>query len=481
MTPRATAIGERVRRNGDHTDTGDGALARLVFLGMVAVLVWAPLPLASNRPWAWSLLTVVVGGLLVLWAIAALARPHLLRFGWRPLVGPGLLFLIAILWFLLQASPILPDAWDAPLWSAAGHALGHPLDGAISVDPAASIGGALRFVAYAGMFWLAVQYGRDPAYAARVLWTLAIAGFAYAAYGLIVQLSGSETILWFPKQAYRGDLTSTFVNRNAYGIYAGLGMLATLALMTRLVERSVAGRLGGWSRVIDFFDRLDPVFFLLVLGWVTMATALALSHSRGALASTALATALFVAALAVAARGRRRMVVFAGIILLVAGLGVVELSGQGTLGRVVALAGEGTGRGPIHALARRAIADAPMTGYGLDTFPEVFYAYRDPTIPWGSPRYDRAHSVYLELLLEAGWIGFVPLAGAIAWVAVVIGAGVVRRRQRVVYPCVGVAATALVGVQGIYDFGIQMPAIAISYWALMGVAFAQSFRTARPE
>jgi O-antigen ligase len=174
-------------------------------------------------------------------------------------------------------------------------------------------------------------------------------------------------------------------------------------------------------------------------------------------------------------------VAIAGLVVIAAGLAVIELSGRGTLGRVVQLAAEGTGRGPIHALARRAIADAPWTGYGLDSFPEVFYAYRDPTIPWNSPRYDRVHSVYLETLLEAGWIGFVPLAGAIGWVVAIVAAGVTRRRQRVIYPCAGVAATALVGVQAIYDFGIQMPAVAISYWALMGVAFAQSFPTGPRE
>jgi O-antigen ligase len=466
-----------VRIGGEQANGRQGTLARLVFLGMMAVLVWAPLPLASNRPWAWSLLTAAAGMLLALWAVAALARPQLVRFGWRQLGAPALLFLGAFLWFLLQASPLLPDAWHAPVWRAAAEALGRPLDGAVSVDPGASVGGALRLLAYAAMFWLAAQYGRDPANASRLLWTIAVAGAVYAAYGLIVQLSGSDTILWFRKEAYRGDLTSTFINRNAYGTYAGIGLLATLALMVRLAERGTAGRLGGWSQVIEFFDRLDPAFFLLALGWVTIATALAFSHSRGALASTALATGLFVVALAIGARDRRRTIAIAGLLVLVVGLGVVELSGRGTLGRVVALAGEGSGRGPIHALARRAIADAPWTGYGLDTFPEVFYAYRDPSIPWESPRYDRAHSVYLELLLEAGWIAFAAVMAAIGWVVATVAAGVVRRRQRAVYPCVGLAATALVGVQAIFDFGIQMPAIAVTYWALMGVAYAQSFRT----
>jgi hypothetical protein len=71
--------------------------------------------------------------------------------------------------------------------------------------------------------------------------------------------------------------------------------------------------------------------------------------------------------------------------------------------------------------------------------------------------------------------------GAIGWVTATVAAGVMRRRRRAVYSCLGIAATALVAIQAIYDFGIQMPAVAISYWTLMGVAYAQSFRTAEPN
>ena len=461
--------------------TGDGALAGFVFWALMGLLAWAPLPLASNRPWAWSLLALAVGMLLVLWALAALRRPRLMRLGWRAMAVPAALAFGAVSWFLLQASPLLPPDWHAPVWRMAAAALGRPLDGAVSIDPAASVGGAMRLAAYGGAFWLAAQYGRDPARAPAVLWTVAAAGLAYAVYGLAVHLSGSETILWLDKWSYRGDLTSTFVNRNAYGVYAGIGMLAALALMARMAEQADNGGFGGMAGVARFLDRLDPMFFVLVAAWITLATALAFSHSRGALAATAAATALYVAALGLAARGRRRAVAVAAVALLVAGAVVVEVSGRGTLGRVVALADEDTGRGPIHALTRRAIDAAPWTGHGLDTFPQVYYRWRDGSIPWESPRYDKAHGAYLELALEAGWPAFAAIMAALGWIVAGIAAGVVRRRQRAVYPCLGLAATLLVGLQAIWDFAIQMPAVAFTYFALLGVAYAQSFPTRAPD
>lgn len=458
----------------------DGRLVRLVFWGLVAVIAWAPLPLASNRPWAWSLLSFAIGVLLTGWAVAALTRRSLVRLGWRTLGVPAVLVACSFIWFLVQASPLAPPAWHAPLWQSAAATLGMTaLPGAISVDPTASAGGAMRFLAYGGTFWLAAQYGRNPADAHRLLWTVALAAFAYALYGLVAHLSRSNTILWFAKWAYHGDLTSTFVNRNAWGIYAGIGMLAVLALMIRMAEHSQSAALGGRTAVIHFFDRMHPAFWALSFAWITLATALALSHSRGALASAAFGAVVLLVALALGAswRERRRGLVIAALLLLMSGLAVVEVSGRGTLGRIVTLAGEASGREAIHGLAWRIIAETPWTGRGLDTFPHVFYAYRDLSIPWESPRYDKVHGAFLEMALEAGWIAFAGVMAALAWVIGAVTAGVVRRRQRTIYPCLGLGASALVGAQAIYDFGIQMPAVAMTYFTLLGVAFAQSFRT----
>jgi hypothetical protein len=38
---------------------------RLVYWGLIMVLALAPLPFGANRPWSWSLLSLVVGLLLI--------------------------------------------------------------------------------------------------------------------------------------------------------------------------------------------------------------------------------------------------------------------------------------------------------------------------------------------------------------------------------------------------------------------------------
>lgn len=454
----------------------DGWLATAVFWGLMAAVFWAPLPFASNRPWAWLALSVAILVIFGLWGMAALRRPYLVRVGPARHAPATLLFMLAILWFLLQTTSWLPQP-DPALWRQTAQTLGVGVADTASLDPRATLQGITRFLGYGAVFWLAMQYGHDPHRAEHLLWVIAAAGTAYAVYGLAVYLGGNETILGYPRWAYGGDLTSTFVNRNAYGAYAGLGLLAALGLIVRLTAGGASLGLGNRAGLAHFIDSLEPKFFLLVMASLTMATALLLSHSRGALAATVLGvSALFAGLAARPGDGRRNL--WIGVVgIVVVGAGIIELSGRETLGRYLSLADQGTGRQEIHDLARRAISDAPVAGFGLDTFPQVFHLYRDASFDWRSPRFDKAHNAYLELAVEAGIVGFAAIAGALCWIVGSVTAGLFRRRRNRTYPAVALGATVLVGSHAVYDFSVQIPAVAVTWLALLGMGFAQAWPT----
>ena len=38
-----------------------GTLNRLIFILLCCILIWAPIPLGSNRPWSWALLELLIG------------------------------------------------------------------------------------------------------------------------------------------------------------------------------------------------------------------------------------------------------------------------------------------------------------------------------------------------------------------------------------------------------------------------------------
>jgi O-antigen ligase len=458
----------------------DGWLARGVFYGLLGLIAWVPLPLASNRPWSWSLLSLIVGCLLIVWSIAVISRPDLMRLSWRRWIWVGALFGAAAFWAFAQTLGVTPDSLHDPMWETAGRTLGKTIGGTISADPAASIGGLMRLIAYGGVFWLAAQYARHPACARQIIWCIVLVGIAYAAYGIAVFSAGNHTILWYDRWAYTDDLTSTFVSRSAFGAFAGIALLAALALVLHIAEQSPHGKPEGQRSFIDLLDALPAKFYFLIAGCFVLATALVLSHSRGAVAVSALGVGAMLSAMIFRHKGRRRQLVFISLVILMASAIVLQLSGRVTLGRVLQLSEQGTGRDAIHSLTRRGIDAAPITGRGLDTFRHLYFRYRNSSIPWDSPRYDKAHNTYLELVLELGWVGFILLMGAILLIIGTILSGIVRRRRDTIYPIVGLGTTVLIGTHSMLDFSVQMPAIAVIYSAILGVAFAQSWRSDRP-
>jgi hypothetical protein len=74
---------------------------------------------------------------------------------------------------------------------------------------------------------------------------------------------------------------------------------------------------------------------------------------------------------------------------------------------------------------------------------------------------------------------------ACALLAAVAGAvglciqGLRARRHHRLYPALAVSAAALFGSHALFDFSVQIPAVAITFAALLGIGCAQSFRQVR--
>ena len=70
---------------------------------------------------------------------------------------------------------------------------------------------------------------------------------------------------------------------------------------------------------------------------------------------------------------------------------------------------------------------------------------------------------------------------SIGWIVLICYSSVLRHRRAAFVPCLGVAATVLAGAYGAVDIGVQIPAVAATYAAIMGAACAQAFRLEIPE
>jgi O-antigen ligase len=440
----------------------------------LAVLVLAPLPLGGNRPVPWTLLALAVAALLLGWSVsAALPRARSVMAPerlWPALGGLSLVVLVA----LLQMAPLAPRPWQHPLWLQASAVLGDAAAGRISVNPYETGTALMRLLSYAGVFWLALQFSRQPHGARRIVQAIALAGLVYAAYGLSVFVLDLNLVLWWHKWTWMTGVTSSFVNRNSYATYAGLGLLCTVGLLITSVYRdfrSLRFRLLPWRVRLM---RITWRGWWLVGAVILLALALLLTRSRAGVASSAAGLAVLVASFGATRLMRQRDVLITGGLALLLALVVFAFGGDDLVDRFERRGMESEVRFTAYQKTVGAIGDAPWLGTGYGTFPEVFRSYQSGV---SDAFWNHAHNTYLENALELGLPATALLVGSIGWLAYVCAHSLRRRRARALYPCLGVAATTLVGLHSLLDFSLEIPAVAVTYAAIMGVAFGHARRS----
>jgi O-antigen ligase len=443
-------------------------LSGRIFGGLCMIVVLAPLPFGSARPLAWDVLALAVDLLLLATLFLPTSEVSIGREGLRV---PTVLFAVVIGFAFLQTLPWVPERFQNPIWDQATDVLGNDVNGSISADRFTSLIYVLRLLSYAGIFYLSILMGRD-AHRARVgVRVVAFSGCLYGLYGLLVYWSGNRTVLWFPKWAYFPDLTGPFVNRNSFATYLGL---CALAVLTLTLESFARINLRGdfrqkFAMAIEFISKRSLSLLMVFI----MVTALLLTHSRGGLAATFGGVMILLLAITLApGTGRLRRVGAWSIgpcvlMLLIA----ILISGGATLNRLGDTDIDANIRLLVDQLTIQAIKDYPIIGIGLGSFVSVFPIYRTIAITFF---FDLAHNDYLQNVLELGIPAALCLFVAIGCLVGLCVHGIRTRLRDAIFPCLGLAASALVGLHATIDFSLQIPAVTTVYLFLLGIAVAQS-------
>ena len=451
-----------------------------VFYALIGVTLAAPLPLGAYADWAWASIAAVCGVLVAFWGLSVLTGRTTVEapsaFTWWSASAMAL----AMLWAVLQTAGFMPEGWHHPFWRDSAEALGIPYRGSISLDPAASRNSILRILSYAGVFWLALQYGRDPARARYALRALAAGSACHALYGLVLAFSGIERILWLEKTVYHDAVTATFVNPNSFATYAGIGLLCATAVLRYRFGRRAARPASFRLRLNFLFAEFMPRNALFIAMWMILASALLLSLSRGGVAATALSLLVFFGVLAARSRLRLRTMVLGLIAPVLAGAALFLVIGEGLERRVSEIGSDWPKRSEIYAQTLNAIEESPLLGTGLGTFGPVYRSHRSEEIRPGGV--NMAHNDYLELSLELG----IPAAALFVLSITVLALGCAlsvrgRRRRSPVLPAAGVAACALVGAHALVDFSLQIPAVAATFALVLGISVAQTQPRSAPR
>jgi O-antigen ligase len=471
-------------------------MSSILFWALVGIVCLSPLPLASNRPLPWSLLALGVGLLLLAWGASRLYEA-MVPAGVRDTAGAGngaddrahgrridrraalltIGFAVLMAWYWVQASPRLSGGHGHPAWAEASAALGESVAASASLDPAAGHTLVMKILAYGGIFLLAFVLGRDRVRARLAFWAVCVSGFAYALYGLFVHFAHSGTVLWFTKDAYPDSVTSTFINRNAYATYAGMTLLAGLALLLSELRRFRPERLTPLRIFATLSDQGSPSIYLVIAATITGLVAVVLTGSRAGLACVVLALFVFAVGMLIARDMRLRTFLIGAVLGAGAIAGILSLSGGFLAKRLISETAP-EARAAVFEVARLAAMAHPWTGQGLGGFGPAFNRANDGRAVFET-YIDLAHNSYLELAVEGGVpalvLSLMLLAGGVG----ICFAGLLRGGRTTSTSIAAVAIATLVGTHAMVDFGIQMPAVAATFMLLIGVAAAQALAVER--
>lgn len=448
---------------------------KALYWSVLGLVIWAPLPFGSNRPWSWSLLATLAGFLLVVWSARHLRSSRPMPVTPRRIAPSARLFASVCLYALVQALPILPQSMAHPFW-----ALDPAIQPAgtlfpISLSPGDTLTALLRIASYGVFFWLVLQGARKARRADEAIGAIGIASGLYSAYGVIVLLADSGSILWFDKWAYDDAVTSTFVNRNSFATYAGLGLLCAAAYLFRALIRAEFDRTSIRRFLGDLLGGMTPMMMGSMAAIPLNIAALFLTQSRAGIVFSLLAFVLFVVGLSFRLRARRSLAVaFAGL-TIAAIVYYFAIAGSGFVDRLNALVGSdlaSNARLLVYQGTITIIMESSWLGTGYGTFEDLFRTIRSPEMPG---RFIRAHNTYLENAVELGIPAAAALTLSIALLARRALKGLRRRRSVFVYGWMAFCASVLVGGHAMVDFSLQIPAIAVTYATILAVGCSQSW------
>jgi len=458
--------------------SGEAGLATLAAPLLAAVLLFAPLIKGGNRPLPLLVLELAAVALLVLAAMhprhVAQAIPRLLLF--------AIIAMVALP--LLQLVPLPASFWS----SLPGHETYLSALKAIGADAAAEQPLSLLPRA-TELAWLALLppvavFLATAALPDETLKGLVRVFIVMALFQALVSLAqygtGSVAVLWYVEGLHDRSGVGTYANRDHLAGLLEMALPLVLALFaasihpqasSRSRHRSHSRTRGGSKKTSSLLTHDLKFNRAAMLGAASLAILVGLifTRSRTGVALAMLAVLLCTVAFARRIGGEKSMrfvTVFGAVVLGIA----LEIGLAPVLGRFAQQNITADLRWSIFSGTLAGIGEFFPLGSGIGTFPEVFRRFQPGDV---GQFVNHAHNDYLEWLFEGG------LAAA-AIVLVVLAAYLRRWPQlwrsdrwsqlRFLQVASGISLL-LLGLHGLIDFNLHIPANAIYFAFLAGLFF----------
>ncbi|MFH1259651.1 MAG: O-antigen ligase family protein [Elusimicrobiota bacterium] len=397
--------------------------------GIILLLFISPLPFGSVNILPLSILELAIFSLFFYWAVKQIAgnQPLAMANPLYFLIGGFLLFGLAQWRFW----SVYPDAVKQEL---------------------------LKILAYALVFFLAAANFKTKEQVNKLCVSIILLGFLLSLFGIIQQLSGSESMFWFKELASRPDkgFFASFVNHNHFAGYLGMVIPLSFGCIYALGRQNLEKKI-----LLSFFV-------------VIMLAAAFLSLSRGGIFSLLFSLVFFFPVIFRLQGVKKTWIIF--FIVFVAGFLYLCWIGIGpVIDKLQSLSGI---KDTFSYAARLSVwqdtvqlaKDHFLGGAGLGTYGYIFPRYKTLT---EQLVFTHAHNEYLQLWAEAGIAGLaVVLAGLVYWFLkiffFIFKSG---DRYRSVIACGCFAGTAAILLQSFVDFSLRIPANGFLFSVIAGLGF----------
>lgn len=385
----------------------------------------------------------------------------------------GILFCIPIIIGIVQQSNWFPGAAH-PDWLYVDGA------SAITIDRDATQREVLKLAGLAAAFLTGLSIGRSNR-RAQVFYALFItcAGVYCLATFLDFAVDPAR-IFGVDRTVHFDRLSGTYVSANTAATLFGVFAIFAAARIVQAHKEISAAYETALAQGEATLRRAPIAIITLLLALVC----LMLTASRGGVVITLVALSTLAVWEWVAQDTKfRKSRSIIGVVGLVCGLALVSalLGGGLLIDRWDTVAGSSDSRMIMMQTHWNAFLGAPVWGNGLGSFDRINDMHQTIANWEVLHRQNAAHNVYLQWLEEAGIVGAISMFACVLVVHMLIYSGLRRRARMRTWLRAQMAVSILIAVHAIIDYSVQVPAFALQWAALIGVAVGLASSTSQRD
>lgn len=441
-----------------------------VLLLVLVALLCVPIPLGSNRPYAWLGLNIYIFAVFAFWASRGIFyADHV-----KPRALPKTLVALLVVWlaFIYLQTVELPSSVVAAL-NPLAYSLQQNLrlinvepSHTLSIDPGSSHG---EFLKYLGYIAIATLLLATVTTRSRLLWTGAVvilAGVLEAVFGVY---SYATDFVIFPETDAGNEVRAgTYVNRNHFSNFLTMVLGLVIGLLTAVIN---SRKLDPPSSTEGYSDVTTALTVLLAGLALILIAAIFVSGSRGGVVFFMLAFGLMLVLAWPARHKSKGEFILAPVVVL----GVVTVLVLGFDKSVIRLLEKdvfGGERALQYLLSLKLLSSTWLTGVGAGNYQWAFTMFRNEDLRFVT--YDHAHNDYLEVATEQGLVGSLLLGAAVCWIVWTLYTGYRSRRnplmRGVIFGCL--LSVIYMLMHSAVEFNFQIPANAIYFFAISALGIA---------